>query len=92
MKDLDANVRQEICPETHPLMQIAWRDCLMWAFTFNPIVKQFNEDTGCTFTMGGSPIERMIDKATGADTEYCRQFVEWFNANVWGESDELPRL
>lgn len=88
----NANVRQEICPETHPLMQIAWRDCLMWACTFEPIVKQFREDTGCKFEVGKTSLDRMIDEAGGAETAYCKQFVEWFNLNVWGDSDELPRL
>ncbi len=75
------------CPETHPLMQIAWRDCLLWACTFEPIVKQFRDETGNAWEFGKTPIERMVDKATGAETEYCREFVEWFNANVWGDSN-----
>ncbi len=75
------------CPETHPLMQIAWSDCLLWAFTFEPIVKQFMDETGNTWELGKIPIDRMVDKATGAETEYCMEFVEWFNANVWGDSN-----
>lgn len=74
------------CPETEPLMQIAWRDCLLWACVFDPIVKRFREETGNTWEPSRNPIDSMVDDACGAKDAYCAEFVEWFNANVWGDS------
>lgn len=68
-------------------MQIAWRDCLLWASMYEPIAERFRAETGNTFEPARNPIDLMIDKATGAEEAYCAQFIEWFNANVWGDSN-----
>ena len=71
-----------------PLMQIGWRDCLSWAITDSRIVERFRSDTGIQWTPARSLIDTMIDKATGAEVDFVRKFVEWFNENVWGDINE----
>lgn len=70
-----------------PLMGIAWRDCMMWAIRSDEVLAAFRADTGNRWTPGGTPVERMIDGACGAEAAFAREFVEWFNANVWGDLD-----
>jgi len=65
-----------------PLMAQAWVDCLRWACTFPPHIKAYTEATG--YQPLRSPIERMIDSATGADRAEAERFIRWFHANVWG--------
>jgi hypothetical protein len=64
---------------THPLMQVAWVDCLRWAITEEEIIRAFRTETGCTWTPGRTPLERMIDAATGAEVSFLEAFLSWFN-------------
>jgi hypothetical protein len=70
-----------------PLLCQAWVDCLMWAVGFEPIMKRFREETGITYTPARSPIDQMIDEATGHQEHFVREFVKWFDTNVWGTLD-----
>ncbi len=51
-------------------------------------IEEFERETGMRFKLPSSPIEQMIDSATGAQTEYIRSFICWAQKNYWGE--ELP--
>lgn len=62
----------------------AWCSCLQWAIGFDPIRKQFADDTGLSYSAPRSPMESMIDDACGVGDAYIRAFVPWFNENVWG--------
>lgn len=75
----------ELAP-ADPLMAIAWRDCLLWAIGSDGILAAFRAETGNRWSPGLTPAERMIDGACGADARFAREFVAWFNANVWGET------
>lgn len=61
---------------------IAWRDCLFWAIRDADVLAAYERETGRTFSLAASPIDAMVDAATG--NEPARDFVTWFNANVWG--------
>lgn len=50
-------------------------------------VAAFRSDTGVTWSPGMSGIDRMIDAATGAPSEFCAKFLDWFADNVWGTHD-----
>ena len=50
----------------------------------------FRAETGKTWEPGKTPIERMIDKATGSDFEFLKAFAEWHNENIWGEGNGQP--
>lgn len=73
--------------DTPEYMAPAWASALMWSAGNDEIVQQFRADTGCTWTPAGNPLAQMIDQATGADVAVARQYVEWFNVNVWGSMD-----
>lgn len=67
------------------LQAIAWRDCLAWAIGEPKILAAFTKETGMKVDRIG--VERMIDEAVGYDhlQAVCDKFVDWFNANIWGE-------
>jgi hypothetical protein len=80
----DGGIIDEFAP-ADPLMAIAWADCLRWAVTRSDIVEAFRRETGIVLVPVRSPLDRMIDAASGRDDEVGRRFLAWFNANVWGE-------
>jgi hypothetical protein len=67
------------------IMAQAWVDCLRWSVTEPEMLAAFRADTGCDFTPGLTPIDRMIDEATGRQRAFVEQYVAWFNENIWGE-------
>lgn len=71
---------------TCPLMQAAWYSALMHA-TGDPAMRDaFIAETGIAIPGAPTtPMEKMIDDATGAKGEYLTAFIRWFNANVWGD-------
>lgn len=69
----------------------AWLGCVVFASRQPDLVAQFVEDTGLRVDGAGrSPIDRLIDAATGRDDHLVTQFVEWVNRNVWGEMEDKP--
>ena len=67
------------------IMTQAWVDCLRWSVTEPEMLAAFRADTGCDFTPGLTPIDWMIDGATGRQRAFVEQYVAWFNENIWGE-------
>lgn len=77
-------------PDTTPdYMWPAWEGCLRWALGKDEILNAFRAETGNQWHPGRTPIDRMIDKATGVDREFMVAFVAWFNENVWGDVSDL---
>jgi hypothetical protein len=70
---------------TAPLMAQAWDDCLHYTSSDPEALAAFHADTGSTFTLGRTPIDRMIDKATGRERAFVEQYLTWLTENVWGE-------
>lgn len=70
-----------------PLMALAWRDALAWAASEPEAIAAFTEATGVRWTPAPTPLDRMIDDATGANEAVFVRFVEWFNDIVWGPLD-----
>lgn len=68
----------------NPLMDIAWRDFINFAAQHDEIVAQFNHETGSSFMLPGSPIELMIDGATGKVEADAKAFVFWVTKWHWG--------
>lgn len=76
----------ELYPADSPdYMVAAWLGCIRWALGEEDVMAQFRRETGTQWTPGRSGLERMIDKVTGADEQFFRQFVAWVNVNLWGE-------
>jgi hypothetical protein len=74
----------------NPVMAYMWVGCLHWAIGYPDILAAFKADTGVSLTPARTPLDRMIDEATGADKAFIEAFVPWFHANVWG--DELAEV
>ena len=70
--------------DTPAYMTPAWLGCIRWALIDPDIVAAFRADTGNTWTPARTPIDAMVDKATGADRDFIEQFIRWTNINVWG--------
>lgn len=75
-------------PDTPEYMRPAWLGALHFALGQEEIVAAFRGDTGNQWRPGTTGIDRLIDKATGVDERFLREFVSWFNANVWGPIDD----
>ena len=70
------------------LAAVAYRDCLLWAVTQDDITAHFTLDTGMALPIQArTPLDMLIDQATGYDAGFARAFVAWFNTHVWGEDD-----
>jgi YD repeat-containing protein len=86
----------DLMPDDTPgYMADAWIDCLHWALGDDSgAVQAFRTATGNQWTPARDPLGRMIDAATGVEADFLRQFIVWFNANVWGaiepEQDVRP--
>jgi hypothetical protein len=66
----------------------AWISCLRWAIGTPEIVATFRAETGQRWTPGRTPLEQMIDTASGADAAFLTAFAAWMNANLWGTGEE----
>jgi hypothetical protein len=78
-------------PENTPAYMFdAWVSCLHWALGEDDVIAAFRQDTGIRWTPGKTAIDRMIDGATGADEKFVLAFVDWFNANIWGDPMAEP--
>ena len=73
--------------DTPEYMAPAWLGCLSFASRQPEILAWFHDATGMPTTLGGSPIEQMIDEATGYDKKVITAFVQFVNANIWGPID-----
>jgi hypothetical protein len=65
-------------------MEIAWRDFINWASRNKEVVTQFNKETKRQFLIPTSPINLLVDKATGKDLDDVQEFVFWVTKNLWG--------
>ena len=48
------------------------------------ILEQYRIDTGDLWKPAKTPIDEMIDHATGREEAFVRAFVIWANVNIWG--------
>jgi hypothetical protein len=55
------------------------------------MVEAFRADTGMQWTPGRTPLERLIDEATGADTAFLEAFAAWMNREIWGAVPTIPQ-
>lgn len=70
--------------------EIAWRDFVLFAWQQADAHAAFRGTTGRPQRSGagGSPIDRLIDKAVGSaeDDRYMQEFVDWVTKTHWGEN------
>ncbi len=76
---------QRVVYPDSPFHAIAWRDCLAWAIENPEIRTAFMAETRIAFPNSAqTPIDHMVDAATGRDEFVIQRFIEWFNRMIWG--------
>lgn len=71
----------------NPVMAIMWAGAIQHAVGDAEAIAAYEAARGRRFRISvrRSPIDRMIDEATGYEEAALADFVDWFNAEVWGE-------
>lgn len=85
-----ANDILDYLPEGTPgYMAPAWLSALLFALETRSIMEAYTADTGDVFpTQKRTPLDTMIDEATGRDWHFLTEFVQWFNVHHWGDINE----
>lgn len=78
--------RPRLMPSDTPdYMAPAWVGCISWAIGNPEIRATFMTDSGLKWEPPKTELDRMIDKATGADERFIEAFIVWANDHVWGK-------
>ena len=88
MKPIEG-MKKEPLGLNNPLMMGAFIVCVRWALGTKEIQKQFEDETGLSFSFlkKRSPLDIMIDRSTGRESEIIAKFADWVVVNIWGESE-----
>lgn len=87
-------VFDEIRPDytdNNPVMTGAWASFIQWAFSESDIIAAFEAQTGNRLAVARTPIEAMVDKATGRHEHYIVAFVKWATETMWNGTPEDTR-
>jgi hypothetical protein len=76
--------------DTPDYMIPAWLGCLHWASQEPWVLEAFMRETGTDISTARSPLDRMIDQATGVNAHIAEAFVRWVNVEIWGPIDGPP--
>lgn len=78
---------QRIAYPNNPIMAAAWFGLVQFLAGQPDCIRHFEEVSGqrWVFTGGRSPIERMVDTATGYDQAVIDAFIDYVNEYHWGE-------
>jgi hypothetical protein len=72
------------------VLDVAWRDFIVWACKEPDCIAAFNAETGSSMGRpAGNPLEAMIDDVTGKLRAETEAFVLWVTEHYWGV-DEAP--
>ncbi len=74
------------------LMEMAWRDFILWAVQDGDVLAQYKEETGKTMDGPASGLEAAIDEATGYAESQANDFVIWDTKRLWGVEEAPQRL
>lgn len=78
-----------LCPEQDWLMQLAWIGGLRFALEDDGMVTEYRQHSGDQWQPALTPIDQMVDEATGRDWVFLSSFIKWFNENVWGGMEAM---
>lgn len=70
--------------DTPEYMRSAWASALHVAIGQPEILQAFRDETGNKRSPGKIVLDRAIDEACGADRDFTKAFVVWFNERIWG--------
>lgn len=71
-------------------MDAAWYSFVIWASKKPEMLAEYAEATGKNFGSGPSPIDRLIDRATGHKPDVQKEaedFMLWVTEHHWGIDD-----
>lgn len=70
----------------NPIMELAFRGCVAWAWENQEIRQTFEEETG--YLPPKILMDAWLDEETGYQDKRVDAFIHWVRANVWGEEEE----
>ena len=73
--------------DTPACMLPMWLGALHFAVSNEDAWDAFIADTGHAWRPGRTPVDRLIDDATGATRASLAAFIAWFNVAIWGPWD-----
>lgn len=73
--------------DTPAYMCPAWLGCIRFALGDESVVRAFREETRNFWEPATTPMDRLVDEATGADWAFLVEFIQWVNVAVWGSLD-----
>ena len=77
----------------HPLNIATWTGFLNFTIGEERLHREFEEATGTKIPAAPkSPIEAMIDKATGYQESWIMPFIVWVTETYWGDENETPTI
>src|SRR5947208_188021 len=88
-ESMTENGLEGLMPED-PIMAGAWVGSLRYALGRADVRAAFRADTGIARAPGKTPVDRMIDEATGADFAFVKAFARWHSQNIRGEEAGEP--
>lgn len=73
-----------------PILSGAFMGCVNFATRQQQLVDQFEQESGLKLSrlVAASPIEKMVDDATGFSRELVAKWFDWVALNVWGDGSE----
>jgi hypothetical protein len=76
----------KVIPYGFPLMTEAWAGFVSYAANNPEITAEFERDTGLKISslISSSPIDMIINEATGFNRDLCNQFLDYVTENFWG--------
>ncbi len=66
---------------------MSFMQCLMACAENKELVKEFDRLAGCDLSFSGTPIDRMIDEATGKLANDIQKFIAFVWGCVWTRID-----
>lgn len=79
---------QRVAYPDNPVMAVAFVGFIRWAMCEPEVLDHFNHATGIMpwWTQSMSPLDVLIDQASGYEADVVNKFVDWLVENYWGEN------
>lgn len=79
-----------VMPYGLPLMADAWGSFVVWAAKNKGWLDEFKAETGNDLEglVGGSPLDAMIDEATGHKAAVFAAWCDWITKTQWGVANQ----
>lgn len=68
-----------------PLMQGPWHGSVLYALSQPDALAAFTAETGVAVPRSRTPLDALIDDATGRHRAFVLAFLKWHNDAIWGD-------